>query len=96
MRRTKTMLLGDALTEFFNRPYVARQLAISKIDELWLEVVGERVARFTTNLRYDNGVLHVSISSSLIRHEIFLQREQLRESLNRAAKSPIIGTVIIR
>lgn len=90
------MLLGDALNEFFKRPYVARQLAISKIDELWLEVVGERVARQTTSLRYDNGILHVSISSSLMRHEIFLQREELREALNRAAKSPIIGSVIVR
>ncbi len=96
MRRTKTMLLGDALQEFFDRPYIARQLAISKIDELWREVVGERVARLTTSLRYDNGVLHVAISSSLIRHEVFLQREQLRESLNKAAKVRIIGTVIIR
>ena len=51
MRRTKTMLIGDVLEEFFSRPYVAAKVAEGKLPDTWREVVGERAAALTTELR---------------------------------------------
>ena len=42
MRRTKTMLLGDVLDDFFSQPYVAAKVAEGKLPETWREVVGDR------------------------------------------------------
>ena len=50
MRRTKTMLMGDLLDEFFSRPYVAARVAEGRLPDTWREIVGERAAAETTQL----------------------------------------------
>ncbi len=44
MRRTRTMLMGDLLDEFFRRPYVAAKVAEGKLPETWRAVVGDRAS----------------------------------------------------
>ena len=51
MRRTKTMLMGDLLEEFFKRPYIAAKVAEGKLPDTWREIVGDRAADVTTELR---------------------------------------------
>ena len=50
MRRTKTMLMGDLLEEFFKRPYIAEKVAEGKLPDTWREIVGDRAADVTTEL----------------------------------------------
>ena len=71
MRRTKTMLMGDLLEEFFKRPYVAAKVAEGKLPDTWREIVGDRAADATTELRLERHILHVRIQSSVLRSELF-------------------------
>lgn len=96
MRRTKTMLVGDLLEEFFKRPYVAAKIAEGKLPDTWRAVVGERAAAETTELRLDKHILHVRMRSSVLRSELFLQRDALCEAINRRAGIRIVHAVIIR
>ena len=89
MRRTKTMLMGDLLEEFFKRPYVAAKVAEGKLPDTWRAVVGDRAADFTTELKLEN-------QSSVLRSELFYQREALKEELNRRSGVRIVNAVIIR
>ena len=45
------MLMGDLLEEFFKRPYVAAKVAEGKLPDTWREIVGDRAADATTELR---------------------------------------------
>ncbi len=96
MRRTKTMLMGDILDEFFKRPYIAKKIAEGRLPELWSKVVGSHIAQITTELRLENHILHVRVTSSVIRTELFYQREPLKERLNTEAGVKFINAVIIR
>ena len=96
MRRTKTMLLGDLLDEFFQRPYVAAKVAEGKLPETWRAVVGDRAADLTSELRLERHILYVRIQSSVLRSELFYQRDALRDALNRASGIRLITAVIIR
>ncbi len=96
MRRTKTMLFGDVLQEFFDRPYVAARIAEGKLPDTWRDIVGEHVANMTSELRLENYILHVKIESSLIRQELFYQREALKNEINKRSKIRIVNAVIIR
>lgn len=96
MRRTKTMLMGDLLDEFFKRPYIAAKVAEGKLPDTWREVVGDRVADETTELRLEKHILHVRIRSSILRSELFYQREALKERLNERSGVRLINAVIIR
>ena len=96
MRRTKTLLMGDLLDEFFKRPYVAAKVAEGKLPDTWREIVGERAAAETPELRLAKHTLYVRLRSSVLRSELFYQREALREEINRRSGIRIVNAVIIR
>ncbi|MFI3285143.1 MAG: DUF721 domain-containing protein [Rikenellaceae bacterium] len=96
MRRTKTMLMGDILEEFFSRPYVAARIAESKLPETWRLILGDQIANMTTSLRLENGLLFAKVESSVIRHELIMQREGLKEEINRISRVRIVNSVIIK
>ncbi len=96
MRRTKTMLMGEVFEEFFSRPYVAARIAESKLPETWRIIVGDSIANMTSQLRLEKGILLAKIDSSIIRHELFMQREGLKEEINRISKIKIVNSVIIK
>ena len=90
------MLMGELLEEFFKRPYVAAKVAEGKLPDTWREIVGEEADRETTELRLENHILHVRIRSSILRSELFYQREALKEEINRRSKIRIVHAVVIR
>ena len=96
MRRTKTILMGDLLDEFFKRPYVAAKVAEGKLPDTWREIVGDRMADLTTELRLEKRILYVRIQSSVMRSELFYQREALKEEINRRSGIQFVQAVIIR
>ncbi len=96
MRRTKTLLMGDLLEEFFSRPYIAAKVAEGKLPDTWREIVGERAAAETVELKLENRVLYVRIRSSILRSELFYQREALRREINERSGVKLVNVVIIR
>lgn len=88
--------MGDLLEEFFQRPYIAAKIAEGKLPETWRAVVGNRTADETTELRLENHILHVRVRSSVLRQELFYQREALKEELNARSGVRLINAVIIR
>ncbi len=96
MKRSKTLLVGDVLKEFFERPFIAAKVAEGKLPDTWRAIVGDMVANMTTELRLENHILFVRISSSTLRHELFMQREALKDEINYRSKARIVNSVIIR
>ena len=96
MRRTKTLLMGDLLKEFFSRPSSAANRAEGKLPDTWREIVGERAAAETVELKLENRVLYVRIRSSILRSELFYQREALRREINERSGVKFVNVVIIR
>ncbi|MFI3301914.1 MAG: DUF721 domain-containing protein [Rikenellaceae bacterium] len=96
MRRRQTMSIGTILNDFFERPYIAARIAESKLPETWRAIVGDHVANLTTSLRMENHILHVKMESSLLRHELFHQREALKAELNKRSGVKFVNSVIVR
>ena len=96
MRRTKTMLMGELLDEFFKRPYVAAKVAEGRLPETWRAVVGDRAADEPTELRLERHTPHVRTRSSVLRSELFSRRDALCEELNHRSGIGLVHAVIIR
>ena len=92
MKRSKTVTVGELLDEFFQRPYVAAKVAEGRRRE----IVGPAADAETTELRLENHILHVRIRSSILRNELFYQREALGAEINRRSKIRLVNAVIIR
>ena len=96
MRRTKTMLMGDLLDEFFKRPYVAAKVAEGRLPDTWRAIVGDRAADLTTELRLERHVLLCPYPVERDAFGIVLPSDALRDAINRESGIRLINTVIIR
>ena len=90
------MVIGDILKDFFSQPYIAAKVAEGKLPETWQQVVGERVASLTSSIKLENRVLYVSLTSSVVRYELFCRRDALRDEINRVSGVKLVNVVIIR
>jgi hypothetical protein len=97
MKRTNTQRIGEILQSFWDEnPQLRQKMLESRIQRAWGEVLGLTVARSTRNLYVKNQILYVSITSSVLRNELLMNRAHLVKSLNKYAEAEVIRDVVIR
>lgn len=91
------MRIGDLWAEFVEgNPAARRHLATARIPEVWSQLVGPAVAARTTSIEVVRGVMYVRIDSSVIRNEIFMRREELKDAINDALGVRTVNVVIVK
>ena len=75
---------------------MAATVAEGKLPDTWRTIVGDQAADLTTELRLERHILHVRIQSSVLRSELFYQRDALRDEINRRSGMQLVNAVIIR
>jgi hypothetical protein len=63
---------------------------------VWPELVDEYVRRHTQAVLVRDRVLYVHTDSSTLAAELTMREKKLREGLNRALKTPIIGRILFK
>ncbi len=90
MRRSNTRSISEVLKEYVEAFKLQGKLGEVKIINSWPEVVGERIANRTKEIKIFNRKLYVKIQSSIIRQELFMIRTELVKRLNEKAGENII------
>jgi len=97
MRKKNTETIGEALKQFFSENQFFRQkFAESRVISAWPEVLGKSLASYTTNIYLRNGVLHVCLSSSVLRSELVMAKELLIKKLNDKAGLIVVNDILFR
>jgi predicted nucleic acid-binding Zn ribbon protein len=94
MRRNNTELLRDVIGQFLKENKLEKQLHEKRLMDAWPRVLGENIKQYTTQLNVRNRVLYVKLSSSVLRHELFLTKEQIVQSLNTAVGALVIDDIV--
>jgi len=96
MRKKNTESLREILQQVLKSNHLDKQLNEKHLIEAWPKILGENITKYSTNLVVKNRVLYVSISSSVLRHDLFLSREKIKDSLNREVGVELIKEIIFR
>ncbi len=97
MRRTIPMRVGEVIDDWLREcPTIARKIAEAKVARVWPQVVGSVVAGYTLSVEVVRGVLYVKLSSSVVRNELFMRRDSLREAVNAAVGAQVVNVVIVK
>jgi predicted nucleic acid-binding Zn ribbon protein len=96
MRRSKTISLAEAV-----RDYIKEMNLGSKLDEVgvinsWEEIVGKAISSRTTKIYFKDQVLYVHLNSSVVRNELLMLRQVLKEKLNQKAGSEVVKDIVLR
>lgn len=97
MRRSKPVRIGELWSGFVKEhPAITLKLCESRIPDVWNSIVGPSVASLTTSVTIRNGILNVSLSSSVARHEMFMRRAELRDEINRKLGMNVVSNIIVK
>lgn len=97
MRRSKPVRIGELWSGFVDEnPGVSRRLREAQVPEAWAAAVGPAMNTLTRSVEVKNGILHVAMTSSVARQELFMRREELKNKLNAQLGAMVINSVIIK
>lgn len=97
MRRSKPVKIGDLWSGFVSEnPHLSSQLREAQVPQAWNAVVGPAMASLTRSVEVKSGILHVAMSSSVARQELFMKREELKRKINEKLGAIVIRSVILK
>lgn len=79
----REMNLGDKLREV-------------SVIESWESIVGKAISARTSKVYIKDGILYVHLKSSIVRNELMMLREPLREKINIQAGSELIREIVLK
>ena len=93
MRRSKTITLADAIKDYITEMNLGEKLGETAVINSWEEIVGRAISSRTSKIYIKDHVLHVHLTSSVVRNELMMLRESLREKLNERAGKEVIKDI---
>ena len=96
MRRSKTITLAEAVNDYIKEMNLGGKLSEVAVINSWEEIVGKAISTRTTKIFIKDHILYVHLNSSVVRNELLMLRETLREKLNEKAGSEVIKDIVLR
>ena len=96
MRRSRTISLAEALNDYIKEMNLGDKLSETGVINSWEETVGKAISSRTTKIYIKDHVLYVHLNSSVVRGELLMLREALKEKLNQKSGSEIIKDIVLR
>jgi len=96
MRRSKTITLADAIKDYITEMNLGEKLGETAIINSWEEIVGRVISSRTLKIYIKDHILYIHLSSSVVRNELMMLRESLRDKLNEKAGKEVIRDIVLR
>ncbi|MGA2405554.1 MAG: DUF721 domain-containing protein [Bacteroidales bacterium] len=96
MRRSKTISLEEAVNDYIKEMNLGGKLSEIAVINSWEEIVGKAISSRTSKIFIKDHILYVHLNSSVVRNELLMLRETLREKLNQKAGSEVIKDIVLR
>ena len=86
--------IGAVIRAFFEEnPGIRQKILEVRVERAWGEVCGPAILRYTRNLFMKGTVLHVSLSSAVLRNELLLSNSHLIDALNKAVQATAVTDI---
>lgn len=95
MRRNKTISLKEALEDLISEYHLAPKLKEASAINIWQGITGKAITSRTKKIYIKDGVLHIYLTSSVVRNELMMLRETLRSQVNLKAGEEIIKEIAV-
>jgi predicted nucleic acid-binding Zn ribbon protein len=96
MRRSKTISIAEAVNDYIKEMNLGDKLSEVGVINSWEETVGKAISSRTTKIYIKDHVLYIYLNSSVVRNELLMLREVLREKLNQKAGTEVIKEIVLR
>ncbi|MBI5540499.1 MAG: DUF721 domain-containing protein [Bacteroidia bacterium] len=95
MRRNNTRSISEVISEYVEAYKLKGKISEITLIKSWPEIVGEKIAAKTIELRIQHRKLFVKIHSSILRQELMMIRTELVKRLNEKAGESVIDEMVL-
>ncbi|MFA6580305.1 MAG: DUF721 domain-containing protein [Paludibacter sp.] len=96
MRKKNTELLSEVIRQVLKEQHLEAPLNEKRLIDAWPLVLGKNILQYTSDLKIKNKVLYVTLTSSVLRHDLFLSREEIKKSLNKQVGAEVLVDIIFQ
>ena len=96
MKRTNSEAVGDLIRQFLRQQGLEAPLNEYRLINAWPKVLGQSVCAYTKDLKIYNQVLFVTVTSSVLRQELLMNRRSLVARLNEYVKAQVITDIVFK
>ncbi len=96
MRRSKTISLAEAMQDYIKEMNLEGKLNEIHLIESWEELVGKAISSRTSKIYIKDQVLYVYLTSSVVRNELLMLRNALKEKLNEKVGAEVIKEIVLK
>jgi hypothetical protein len=91
-----TFKIGDALKQFVQTSKLKNGIRAAQIEEVWLEIMGTTIAKYTDKIYIFNQKLFIETSVGPLKNELGFQKLQIVARVNEKMGENIITDVVIK
>ncbi|TRX70813.1 DUF721 domain-containing protein [Carboxylicivirga sp. M1479] len=96
MRRRKTQAIGELVKQVLKQQNLNTGIHEQRAVNYWPRVLGPAVARVTHRIYIRNGVLHVELTSSVVRNELMMWKDKIITQMNEAIGARVVLDIVFR
>lgn len=88
--------LSQALDQYLKKSRIRFNIQSYKIDEIWADIMGETIAKYTDSIKLVNNTLYISTNTAPLKNELIFQRELIIARVNEALGENLVKEVVIK
>jgi predicted nucleic acid-binding Zn ribbon protein len=96
MRKSNTQPIHEVIQELLRELNIDRKLKEVGIVGEWESLMGKTVAVRTSRIYIRNRILYVNVTSSVLRSELLMMRNDIIKKLNERAGEVVVEQMVVR
>ena len=96
MKRGETKSIAELVKVMCREEGLETPLNEHRLINAWSQVLGPAVQAYTKSLQIHNQVLFVTLTSSVLRQELLMNRKSLVKRLNDYVKAQVITDIVFK
>jgi len=88
--------MGDAIKKFLEQSRIRSGIQALQIEEVWEEIMGKTIARYTDKLQIINDTLFITTQVAPLKQELVFQKEKIIQRVNEALGQKVISKIVVQ
>jgi hypothetical protein len=87
--------IQEAMQQFLKHSRLKYGIQAVQIEEVWAEIMGQTIAKYTDKIRLTGSTLFVTTSVAPLKNELLYQKDVIIKRVNEALGEKVIKEVVI-
>ena len=96
MRKSNTQKIDLVIREFLSEAKIDRKLKEVHLVSEWERLMGRMIASRTRNIYIRDKTLFVQVTSSVVKNELIMMRQNIMDRLNEIAGEKLVERIVFR